>query len=314
MARLQDFQTVTPTSADKLLVVQSQGQGLVAYGAKLDSANPTGTGSLSMNRKASTTVGTNSVAEGNNCTASGATSHAEGTATNATGDRSHSEGSTTTASGARSHAEGDATTSGGTASHAEGAATTASGNYSHAEGYGTNAGLEAHAEGNGTTASGVRSHTEGRATIANHRSQHVFGEFNTADASTAQADARGNYVEIVGNGANDANRSNARTLDWNGNEVLAGTLTQSSDARLKEVNAEDIPDVSDIKAIRFNWKKNIGRDFSEHIGYLAQDVEQVLPFLVKEDAEGNKTLDYIAFLVAKIDSLEKRISELEKGE
>lgn len=32
MARLQDFQTVTPTSSDKLLVVQSQGQGLVPYG------------------------------------------------------------------------------------------------------------------------------------------------------------------------------------------------------------------------------------------------------------------------------------------
>ena len=31
-------------------------------------------------------------------------------------------------------------------------------------------------------------------------------------------------------------------------------------------------------------------------------------------AEGNKALDYIAFLVAKVDSLEKRISELEKGE
>ena len=28
MARLQDFQTVTPTSSDKLLVVQSQGQGI----------------------------------------------------------------------------------------------------------------------------------------------------------------------------------------------------------------------------------------------------------------------------------------------
>ena len=48
MARLQDFQTVTPTSSDKLLVVQSQGQGLVPYGSKLDSANPTGTGTLTM--------------------------------------------------------------------------------------------------------------------------------------------------------------------------------------------------------------------------------------------------------------------------
>ena len=36
MARLQDFQTVTPTSSDKLLVVQSQGQGLVSWDSKLD--------------------------------------------------------------------------------------------------------------------------------------------------------------------------------------------------------------------------------------------------------------------------------------
>ena len=48
MARLQDFQTVTPTSSDKLHVVQSQGQCLVPYGSKLDSANPTGTGTLTM--------------------------------------------------------------------------------------------------------------------------------------------------------------------------------------------------------------------------------------------------------------------------
>ena len=33
MARLQDFQTVTPTSSDKLLVVQSQGQGLSTINA-----------------------------------------------------------------------------------------------------------------------------------------------------------------------------------------------------------------------------------------------------------------------------------------
>ena len=42
------MQTVTPTSSDKLLVVQSQGQGLVPYGSKLDSTNPTGTGTLTM--------------------------------------------------------------------------------------------------------------------------------------------------------------------------------------------------------------------------------------------------------------------------
>lgn len=32
MARLQDFSTVTPTNNDKLLIVQSQGQGLATLG------------------------------------------------------------------------------------------------------------------------------------------------------------------------------------------------------------------------------------------------------------------------------------------
>ena len=200
MARLQDFQTVIPTSSDKLLVVQSQGQGLVPYGSKLDSANPTGTGSLSLNRKANTTVGDYSVAEGYNATASGNNSHAEGNNTTASGLRSHTEGSGTTASGDYG-------------SHAEGYNSTASGRYG------------AHAEGSETTASGNYSHAEGNNTISNHRSQHVFGEYNTADASTAAATAKGNYIEIVGNGTTDTNRSNARTLDWSGNETLAGDLT-----------------------------------------------------------------------------------------
>lgn len=197
MARLQDFQTVTPTSSDKLLVVQSQGQGLVPYGSKLDSANPTGTGSLSLNRKANTTVGSYSTAEGLNCEASSSYSHAEGQTTTASGYHAHAEGQNTTASGNRSHAEGQGTT--------------AEGNY-------------AHAEGRETTASGNESHTEGYGTIANHASQHVFGEYNVADTSTAAATARGNYVEIVGNGTGTNARSNARTLDWSGNEVLAGGL------------------------------------------------------------------------------------------
>lgn len=115
-------------------------------------------------------------------------------------------------------------------SFAESANTTASGNNSHAEGDDTIAsGFCAHAEGYYTTASGDESHAEGRRTVANHRSQHVFGDYNLADTSTTSASSRGNYVEIVGNGTADNSRSNARTLDWEGNEVLAGKLTVGAD-------------------------------------------------------------------------------------
>lgn len=140
------------------------------------------------------------------------------------------EGEGTTADGLSSHAEGLYTTSSGEAAHAEGYNVIASGDCSHAEGRATTASSTcSHAEGTGTTASGYFSHVEGVDTIANHESQHVFGEFNIEDASTAAAYERGNYVEIVGNGTSENTRYNARTLDWNGNETLAGKLTVGSD-------------------------------------------------------------------------------------
>lgn len=186
MGRLQDFPTVTPTSSDNLLVVQSTGQGLASVGStlgtKMDKTNPTGTGSLSIGRTG--TTGSQSVAVGYNVEASGA----------------------------RAVALGYESTASGSVSHAEGRGTTASGSYSHSENI-------------NTVASGDRSHCEGYQTEATRRSQHVFGEYNIKDTSGADGTAKGAYIEIVGKGTNDANRSNARTLDWSGNEVLAGDCT-----------------------------------------------------------------------------------------
>ncbi len=177
-------------------------------------------------KKSGTTLGTNATAEGYDTTASGEHAHAEGTTTTASESASHAEGAYTTASGDGSHAEGWLTTASGDNSHAEGYDTDASGNDSHAEGVDTTASAVcAHAEGWSTTASGNDSHAEGYNTTANHKSQHVFGENNIPDDSTAGAGQRGNYVEIVGNGTGDSAKSNARTLDWYGNEVLAGKLT-----------------------------------------------------------------------------------------
>lgn len=141
------------------------------------------------------------------------------------GEYSTSEGSGNTASGAYSHVEGLQTSATYSSAHAEGAYTSASGGYAHAEGYHTTASVYAHAEGNYTTASGYHSHAEGYYTTATHKSQHVFGEYNVLDTSSADSDERGTYVEIVGKGTADNARSNARTLDWSGNEILAGNLT-----------------------------------------------------------------------------------------
>lgn len=183
MARLQDFQTVTPSDSDNLLVVQATGQGLATVGstlgAKMDKANPTGTGSLSLNRKSGTTEGGYSVATGYQATASGG--------------------------------------------------------YSQAGGY-------------RTVAAGTSCSAFGTETIANHAAQHVFGMYNLADTSTAAATSKGNYIEIVGKGTSDSARSNARTLDWSGNEVLAGDCTIMGN---KSLNAFITPSSTQVGNFKF---------------------------------------------------------------
>ena len=186
-----------------------------------------------------------SFAQGIDVSASGKNSHAEGDNTTASGKSSHAEGYGTTASGGYSHAEGFCTTASGTDSHAEGYETTASKDYSHAEGDNTTAsGYCSHAEGSYTKASGFISHAEGKTTIASSDYQHVQGKFNIVDTSNK-------YAHIVGNGTKN-NKSNAHTLDWNGNAWFAGKLSQegtptdSKDLITKKYFDSNIPKSSDL--------------------------------------------------------------------
>lgn len=172
-----------------------------------------------------TASGNYSHAEGAGSKATGNTSHAEGSGTVASGDYSHAEGNGSAAYGNYSHAEGTGITgiaksnSAGSYAHAEGSSTTASGQGSHAEGNGSTAsGYASHAEGSNTTAYGDYSHAEGNGSKASSNNQHVSGKYNIEDTANT-------YAEIIGNGTSNSDRSNARTLDWNGNEWLAGSLT-----------------------------------------------------------------------------------------
>lgn len=158
------------------------------------------------------TVKRGNIAVGYGNTVGGNISLAIGTQNNASGALSYCFGSGNEATGQMSVAIGQQNHATGTYSIAVGDANTASGIASHSDGY-------------KATASGSYSGSHGRETIANHSEQHAYGAFNEADDSAAAATERGNYVEIVGNGTDSDHRSNARTLDWDGNESLAGGLT-----------------------------------------------------------------------------------------
>lgn len=148
--------------------------------------------------------------------------HAEGQSSQAGGTSSHAEGGFTVSLGYASHSEGDQTKALANGAHSEGYLTIANRDASHAEGNVTLAqGLYSHAEGSKTKALGNISHAEGRGTIANSNYQHVEGQYNIKDTSNQ-------YAHIVGNGSSDTNRSNAYTLDWNGNANFAGDITSST--------------------------------------------------------------------------------------
>ena len=110
--------------------------------------------------------------------------------------QSYAEGHYTNASGMNSHTEGDETEASGDNSHAEGSFTKAKGNFSHAEGEGT---------------------------IAIRNAQHVQGQWNIQDTEER-------YLHIVGNGIGDDGheRSNAHTLDHEGNAWFQGDVYVSS--------------------------------------------------------------------------------------
>ena len=165
--------------------------------------------------------------------------HAEGSFTKAMADSAHAEGIKSQALASSAHAEGNESIARATAAHAEGYLTVASASYSHAEGNesetsGTGSHAEgykskatssyAHAEGRESIAGGLASHAEGYCTRADRTGHHVVGRYNIADTVGSASNYYGKYVEIVGNGTSSA-RSNARTVDWSGNEWLAGTMT-----------------------------------------------------------------------------------------
>ena len=172
-------------------------------------------------------LGGYSFAQGNNVVATGRYSHAEGVRTKAQSNSAHAEGSNSQAVGSASHAEGANTVANGVASHAEGANTYASGENSHAEGYNSQANRDAsHAEGYRTQANGSASHAEGTSTVASGENSHAQNSNTVAGYSDQTAighynsNSMSNAFEI-GNGTPMDGRSNAFTVDWNGNVNIA---------------------------------------------------------------------------------------------
>ena len=100
------------------------------------------------------------------------------------------------------------------------------------------------ATGINTDAHGVASFTMGEGTEANGMYTLAIGSYN--DSSYVNSVMRGTHVFVVGNGTSDANRSNAHTLDWDGNAWFAGSVYVGGTGQ-NDPNAVKIPTASEVQ-------------------------------------------------------------------
>lgn len=182
--------------------------------------------------EASFAAGTNTVASGDYSTAIGANSVASGHRSFAGGTKSAQQIFPTTASGNQSFAFGTSAVASATNSHAFGSVVEASGAGSFAAGSKSIAsGAVSTAIGQLTEATGPSSAAFNNGTIASGGSSTAIGQYNIEDTNEVDA-ARGTgarkYLFTIGNGTSDNARSNAMTVDWDGNVVAAGKMTVSA--------------------------------------------------------------------------------------
>src|SRR5215470_3718270 len=83
---------------------------------------------------------------------------------------------------------------------------------------------------------------------------------------------------------------------FQGNVYVTGTVTQNSDARLKEGVANlsyGLPELMQLRPVTWTWKQRPEQGMQ--LGLLAQDVEKIVPELVStaKDEDRTKGINYI---------------------
>lgn len=169
-----------------------------------------------------------------------------------------------------------------------------------------------------------------------HIQFHCLGIGQAASTVNGQIDATTVYAGTFGKDSGDyinwttdtqmdfyVNGSNEMRLEADGDlhvdgDVFAASTTVSSDEKLKE-NIKPIfaplEVLDQIKGVDFNWKK----DGSKSSGVIAQDIQKVMPHLVKEGKslgsdDTHLTVDYnglIGLLIESVKTLSEKVKELE---
>lgn len=107
------------------------------------------------------------------------------------------------------------------------------------------------------------------------------------------------------------------------NDIQIRNLYQNSDVNAKTnilPLSNSLEKITSLKPVTFNWingdiRKSASGESMSEIGFIAQDVEKVLPEAVIEDDEGHKLVNYsavIPLLTEAVKELSNKIEKLEK--
>jgi hypothetical protein len=93
-------------------------------------------------------------------------------------------------------------------------------------------------------------------------------------------------------------------------DLSATNFNSLSDANVKE-NIEIIPDslsiLNTIDTYKFNWKDTKELSY----GVIAQELEKIMPELVKTNGRGQRTVSYIPLIAIMIDAINKLKKEVD---
>jgi hypothetical protein len=123
------------------------------------------------------------------------------------------------------------------------------------------------------------------------------------------------YKRISGGSIVQTPADSTKAVVINNDLVVAGSLFNTSDERLKEnislIEDADVENLFQINPIHFTYKNDLLK--KKHIGVLAQDVEKLFPQLVSDNEIGVKTVNYqgiIPLVLAKLKCMQQEIDEL----
>ena len=107
---------------------------------------------------------------------------------------------------------------------------------------------------------------------------------------------------------NSGQRLDSLAMNIKSDLEIDGNFNDTSDATLKE-DIKDMPNMADVvnnfKPSTFKWKESTGRITGKRYGFIAQEIEEVVPELVSGE-EGSKTLSTIGIVAI----LAKAVQEL----